>query len=82
MNSDATFILDIATTVSKKRNIPLVMFNTEGYYFFKNDYNRQERVFDKLAFPIYQHIYRRYFEKTMQQVAFSIYCNSHYKKIM
>ena len=76
MNSDATFILDIATTISKKRNIPLVMFNTEGYYFFKNDYNRQERAFDKLAFPIYQHIYRRYFENTMQQVALSIYCNS------
>jgi len=76
MNSDATFILDIATTVSKKRTIPLVMFNTEGFYFFKNDYYRKERFVDTLSFPIYQSIYKKHFEKTMKQVSLSIYCNS------
>lgn len=76
MNSDATFILDIATAVSKKRKIPLVMFNTEGFYFFKKDYYRKERAIDTLAFPIYQLIYKKHFEKTMKQVSFSIYCNS------
>lgn len=76
MNSDATFILDIATIVSKKRKIPLVMFNTEGFYFFKKDYYREERTIDTLAFPIYQSIYKKHFEKTMKQVSFSIYCNS------
>ena len=76
MNSDATFILDIATKVSNKKNIPLVMFNTEGYYFFKNDYYRKERAIDTIAFPIYQLIYKRYFEKTMRHVRLSIYCNS------
>ena len=76
MNSDATFILDIATAVSKKRKIPLVMFNTEGFYFFKKDYYRKERAIDTLAFPIYQLIYKKHFEKTMKQVSLSIYCNS------
>ena len=76
MNSDATFILDIATTVSKKRTIPLVMFNTEGFYFFKKDYYRKERFVDTLSFPIYQSIYKKHFEKTMKQVSLSIYCNS------
>lgn len=37
-SSDSAFMLDIALKVSKKRRIPLMVFNTEGYYFFKHNY--------------------------------------------
>lgn len=73
--SDSSFILKIGTTLSKELNVPLVMFNTEGYYFFKTNYCRNNTMFDSLLFPIYQGLYRKQVRKTMNAVAYSIYLN-------
>lgn len=85
MNSDATFILDIGRIVSERRKIPLVMFNTEGYYLFKRDFMRQSSFLDKLCFPIYKKWYNFSYESFMKRVDHVIYCNSKleedYKKI-
>lgn len=75
MNSDSAFILDIARVVSERQNIPLVMYNTEGFYFFKKDYMRQELFIDKLAFPIYHYLYKKSFRKMMKTVRASIHLN-------
>lgn len=80
MNSDATFILDIAAWLSKKRRIPLVMFNTEGFYFFKKNYFNRSRCFSQFAFNIYQHIYRTHFINMMKQVVYSVHLNSMLKQ--
>lgn len=80
MNSDAPFILDIATDISRSRNIPLVMFNTEGFYFFKNNYYRPSRYFSDMAFSLYQHVYIRHFRKMMKRVSLSIHLNSALKE--
>lgn len=76
MNSDAPFILDIATDISKTRNIPLVMFNTEGYYFFKENYYHPSKCFSNTIFRFYQSIYKRHFRKMMCRVCLSIHLNS------
>lgn len=76
MNSDATFILDIATEMSKRRRIPLIMFNTEGYYFFKKNYYAHSYCFDNTLFRIYQSIYRSHFRRMMKQVVLSVHLNS------
>lgn len=76
MNSDATFILDIANYISTKRNIPLVMYNTEGFYFFKHNYFNPSRYFNNTLFNIYQNIYKRHFKKMMKNVSLSFHLNS------
>lgn len=76
MNSDAVFILDIAYYVSTKRNIPLVMYNTEGFYFFKHSYLNQSRYFNDTLFKIYQHIYRKHFKRMMKEVYLSFHLNT------
>ena len=76
MNSDAIFILDIATFISRTRNIPLVMFNTEGYYFFHNSYFNRSSLFSNSLFALYQSIYRRHFRTMMRQVVLTIHLNS------
>lgn len=80
MNSDAPFILDIATKVSTRRNIPLVMFNTEGFYFFKNSYYRPSSYFSNTAFSLYQHVYKRHFRRLMNKMSLSIHLNSALKE--
>lgn len=76
MNSDATFILDIATYITKTRSIPLVMYNTEGFFFFKENYFRPSKRFNNTAFSFYQKIYKRHFKQMMSQVALSVHLNS------
>lgn len=76
MNTDAPFILDLAADVSKSKNIPLVMFNTEGFYLFKKCYLNRSKYFNNLLFSIFQRIYKRHFQKVMKRVSTCIYCNS------
>lgn len=73
--SDCSFILDIATSISKKFDVPLVVYNTEGYYFFKENYFRTKSLFDWLWFPIYQKRYKKHVEAMMGRVSLSIYLN-------
>lgn len=75
MFSDSFFILRIATHLSEQFNIPLMMFNTEGYYFFKQNYFRTKTKWDGLWFPLYQRQFKKQVEKTMKRVSHTIYCN-------
>ena len=76
MFSDSSFILNIATRLSEQFDIPLVMFNTEGYYFFKHNYFRTKTKWDWLWMPVYQSRFRRQVRQTMIRVSYPIYCNS------
>lgn len=78
-NGDSFFMLDIARILSKRYHIPLVVFNTEGYYFFKNNYFK-DSLLSKLLFPLYKLLYHRSFNKLINQASFSIYGNSRLKE--
>ena len=73
--SDSAFMLQIGTTLSEELDVPLMMYNTEGYYFFNSNYCRTKTKWDWLLFPIYQGLYRRQVRKTMRRVVFSMYLN-------
>lgn len=73
--SDSSFLLNIASALSKELSVPLVVFNTEGYYFFKSNYMRTKTVWDWILFPIYQWQYKKQVKKTMKRVRFSMYLN-------
>ena len=76
VTSDSAFIHNIALDVAEERHIPIVMFCTEGFYFFKRSHMRVESFLDKISFPIYQHFYKRGFEKLMRRVSYAVYGNS------
>ena len=76
MNSDATFILDVATYISRIRGIPLVLFNTEGFYFFKRNYYMSSTFFSDSLFKLYQYIYKSHFRRMMKRVVLSVHLNS------
>lgn len=72
---ESAFMLNIGTSISKELNVPLVMFNTEGYYFLKSNYCRTKTKWDWLLFPIFQGLYRKQVRKTMARVEYSMYLN-------
>ena len=74
-NSDSAFILKIGMYIAEKTHAHLTMFNTEGFYFFKNDYMREENVLDRLLFPAYHWLYRRTYKNLMSRLELAIYAN-------
>lgn len=77
-SGDSAFMLRLARKIACRRNIPLLMFNTEGYIFF--DHNFLTHYWsDLLFFPIFKKQYYREFKKTIKTTAFAIYANDKLK---
>jgi len=76
---DSFFMLDIAYYIATTRNIPLVIYNTEGYYFFPRNWHYVTNL-DWLFFPIYNRIYRRKVERVMKLAKHSVYLNDKLKE--
>ena len=80
MYSDSSFILQIAQKVTEKKNVPLVLYNTEGFYFFKHDFMQENTKLDRFSYYIYKMIHRREVKKLMSRTALSIHLNGKLKK--
>lgn len=76
---DCCFMLDMAFRLSETRNIPLVIYNTEGYYFFPRNWHYVTKL-DRLIFPIYNQIYRKKVERVMKLAKHSVYLNDKLKE--
>lgn len=74
-NTDCAFILDIAKSISINRNIPIVMYNTEGYYFFDKNIYASDKWFGDFFYPAFHHFYKRHFREMMKRVVLSIHLN-------
>lgn len=75
-NGESYFMHNLAMRLGKKYNIPLLMFNTEGYYFFRKPYFPISSIIDKILFKLYRNKYNRKFEKFMYQCTGTIYGNN------
>lgn len=71
---DSSFMIDIALYVAQSRNIPLVVYNTEGYYFFPRNWHFKSKL-DGILFPIYKHSYQTKVRKLMAYASHSVYLN-------
>lgn len=76
---DTFFMLDIAYHIATTRNIPLVIYNTEGYYFFPSNWYHATKM-DWMLFPIYNRIYRKKVERVMKLAKHSVYLNDKLKE--
>ena len=70
---DSAFMLDLARKLQEKYQIPLVIYNSEGFYFKEKDYFRTRGI-RKLLYPAFLHQFRRAFDKCIRVAACSIYC--------
>lgn len=71
---DSSFMIDIALYIAQSRRIPLVVYNTEGYYFFPRNWYFPSK-FDCVLFPIYKSYYKERVRKLMAYASHSVYLN-------
>lgn len=71
---DSSFMIDIALYIAQSRHIPLVVYNTEGYYFFTHNWHYPSRL-DSMLFPLYKNNYQKKVRKLMSYSSYSVYLN-------
>ena len=69
---DCGFMFRLAEDIARKYDIPLVIYNSEGYYFKDYDYFRG-RGLAHWCYPLFRWQYCRQFNKTLAYAAHSIY---------
>ena len=69
---DCAFMLRLARKIAKQYQIPLVVYNSEGYYFKKFDYFRGTG-FSHWCYPIFRRKFCKEFRKLMKQASAVIY---------
>lgn len=69
---DNAFLLKIATDIAKERNIPLMIYNTEGYYFKKRNYMKNSGL-STIFYPLFSCQFKKQFKKTMEYASYAIY---------
>lgn len=73
---DAGFLFRLAANISKEYNIPIIIYNTEGYYFKKMSY-LSENSFSKLFYSLLHKYFCKEYRKLMKCTSLAIYnCDS------
>lgn len=69
---DSAFLFRIVRKLAKKYNIPVVIYNTEGYYF-KNKSYMQEKWYTKPLYRVLHKIFKKQYKKLLKYTKKSIY---------
>ena len=75
---DSLFMFNIALYIATSRSIPLIIYNTEGYYFFPRNWHRRS-LCDGWLFKLYRNAYRKKVETIMQIASHCVYLNDKLK---
>ena len=68
---DSSFMLKLATDIAKERNIPLVIYNSEDYYFKNENYFTDSKM--PFIYSIFRYRLKKQFDKTMNYTSYCIY---------
>lgn len=66
-------MMNVAMEVARWRKIPLIVFNTEGYYFSEKNYFATSSFLGNISYPWYKRMYKRGFERLMSQTSYVLY---------
>lgn len=69
---DCAFLFRLARRLAKEYHIPLVIYNSEGYYFKDYDYFRAQGL-AHLCYPLFRRQLCRQFRKTMRAASYAVY---------
>ena len=71
---DTFFMIEIAIYLARTRGIPLLVYNTEGYFFFPRNWHFPSFL-DSILFPFYKSCYSKKFCNLMEVASHSVYLN-------
>ena len=77
---DSGFMCDLAVALSKKYNAPLVVYNSENYYFKGFDYFKSKGI-SHWMYPLFRKVFCRKFERMIKASAHSIYLCEELKSV-
>lgn len=69
---DSAFMFRLAGKLAKRYGVPLVIYNSEAYYFKTFDYFRSSGV-TRMLYPLFHRAFCRAFEKTLETAVCSVY---------
>ncbi|MBQ7907214.1 MAG: glycosyltransferase [Clostridia bacterium] len=75
---DAPFMFDLAVEISKKYGAPLVIYNSEDYYFKDYNYFRNSGVWG-MFYPTFRRTLRKATKKAIEHASLSIYISEDLK---
>ena len=72
-SGDSAFMQDIARHLKEKYNIPLVIYNSEPFYFREKDYFRSHK-YTELFYPAFRRQFCKAFEACQRLADCTVYC--------
>lgn len=69
---DATFLFDLAVSISKKYSAKIVVYNTEGYYFKNISYLQENRI-SKYFYPFLNSYFKKAYNRLINASKCEIY---------
>lgn len=69
---DSPFVFKLARKLSSQKSIPIVIYNSENFYFKDYDYFRSNGV-AHLLYPLFREVFRRQFRLLIQKAYISVY---------
>ena len=72
-SGDSAFMQDIARNLKQKYDIPLVIYNSEPFYFREKDYFRSHK-YTELFYPAFRRQFCKAFEKCQRLADNTVYC--------
>ena len=75
---DAPFLYNIALQTAKKYDIPLMIYNSEDYYFKDYNYFKNSGI-TSILYPIFRCILKKSVKKTMNYASCSVYISEDLK---
>lgn len=70
---DNTYMMKYVIRLKQKLKIPLIVHNTEGFYFFENCYMRTANHFSRLFYPIVHNNMKKWYRKVMENTDYALY---------
>lgn len=76
---DSPFMYRLAVNIAKRKNLPLVIYNSEDYYFKNYDYTRSTGISHAL-YPLFAYKLRRAIRAAIKYATLSIYISEDLKR--
>lgn len=76
---ESVFSYKMAMKIAKYCNIPIVVYNSEAYYFKEKNYLKNGGIISELIYPLFHSNFKRTFKKIMKRAVHTVYINDKLK---
>ncbi len=72
---ESVFTYKMTMKIAKFCNIPIIVYNSEGYYFKDKNYLKNGGIISDLLYPLFHTNFKRVFKKLMKKSVHTVYIN-------